>query len=162
MSAPRLAFATNHAGLLREQWKSDQLNPWLRVVVLTTAALFTEQGAGHAIVASLLGNTEADRDARTPASYGLGAEIMVWGLPTAYGKRIEAGQPDTTAAFIVERLNLLFPVSGFIKTATYGPDRLDRIVLQVPSKGYDGYAMACWLDWGPVLGRSISPRRIRD
>ncbi|MCB1008643.1 MAG: hypothetical protein KDB94_07095 [Acidobacteria bacterium] len=162
-ASPHLVFSPRYASLLREQFASERLSPWLRVILITTAALFAEQGSPQTMVLSLLGNTEDERLGKTPATYGLAAQVAIWGLPTAYEKRIASGQPDPTAAFIVERLNLLFPISGPNPTATYGPEDLDRIRLRAPSasQSFDGYALACFLDWGPIANRVLTPRKLR-
>lgn len=163
-SGAKVLFDSTRANLLIEQWESDRVSPWLRAVTIFAGMLFHEQGAPHLRVLSLLGNTEEERLARTPASYGLAAEVSVWELPSCHGRHARAGQEDKVAAWVAQRLNLLFPHGpGAKKTAIYGVEDgvCDRMILEVPVKGYDNFGLTLWHRWGST-GRVLFPQKIRD
>lgn len=160
----KVLFDSGRANLLIEQWHSERVSPWLRAVTIFAGMLYHEQGAPHLRVLSLLGNTEEERRAQTPASYGLSAEISVWELPTCHGSKARAGAEDRSALWVAQRLNLLFPHGpGAKKTARYGNEDgfCDRMVLEVPSKGFDGFGLTLWHQWGST-GRVLFPQKIRD
>lgn len=157
---PHIVFHTPHANLLRAQWSSDKVSAWLRSVLVTAAMLYDEQGAPHMTILSLLGNTEEERVGRTAASSGYGADISVYGLPTALASRLK-DSPDPLAAWIVERLNLIYPHEGPLSTATYEDD-FERIRIRVPANGYKNFALSLFLEWGPIAGRALGPRKVRE
>lgn len=160
----KVLFDANRANLLVEQWESERLSPWLRAVTIFAGMLYHEQGAPHLRILSLLGNSEEARMAGSPAAYGLSAEISVWELPSCHGSHARQGQEDRTALWISQRLNLLFPHGpGAKKTARYGTEDgvFDRMILEVPVKGYDGFGLTLWHRWGST-GRVLFPQKIRD
>ena len=134
---------------LRRVWRSSDVDPWLRVVVIFTTLLYFEQGAKRCRLVSL----SAGR-----TGYGRTASISVLGLPGV--TRALHGDDHKTPRWIMQRLNVLFPFGdGDKETASY-----DGCVLrlEVPFCGYKNASAALrdWQMWGPGP-KKIRPRKIR-
>ena len=147
MNLPKLQIDTVE---LREEWRSECVDPGLRTVVIVTMLMYYEQGAERCHLVRLLGD-----GAR---AYGRIADLSVLGLPGV--SRAKLGDKRKRPTWIVKRVNVLFPSCDWKKeTATYDGA---VIRIEVPFSGYrkDCCALRDWIEWGPKP-KELTPRVIR-
>lgn len=132
---------------LRERWRSPFVDPWLRAVIVFTMMLYREQGAKRFRLLDI-----------ETSGYGRVATVSILGLPGI--RRTTSGEVHKSAAWVVNRLNVLFPFwDGQKETASCDGY---CIRLEVPFNGYgrDCLALREWPEWGPKKEK-LRPRRIR-
>lgn len=159
--AIHLDFDLRRRQLLYEQWKSEKVTWPLRALCLMAATIFHEQGAPTLRITKLLGNDELELEAVTPFSAGLAAEVSLYDLPMVSGMKARSGIENATVTFIANRINMLFYFGPGRKEAAQYGDRFgvyDRMILQVPTTGFEGQTLSLWHEFGNV-GTIQSPRK---
>lgn len=134
-----------------QQWADEKTRWELRVALLLTTMIYSEQGAYRMRVLRL-------HDGPSPYCYGLAADISVLELPGV--KRAALGLQYKLPTWVCERINLLLPFGdGRLNTATYDGA---KITLQVPVGGYrkETNALSEWMSWG-ATGRILRPHRVK-
>lgn len=134
-----------------QQWADEKTRWELRVALLLTTMIYSEQGAYRMRVLRL-------HDGPSPYCYGLAADISVLELPGV--KRAALGLQYKLPTWVCERINLLLPFGdGRLNTATYDGA---KITLQVPVGGYrkETNALSEWMSWG-ATGRILRPMKTK-
>ena len=162
MFGVKVDFDFRHHRVLNEQWCSERVSSWLRVVILTIGSLYQEHGAKRITILRLLGNTQEEMERRNLYTYGKAADVSILDLPCVTSICYEKKE-NKIVRWICDRTNILFPFSdGILETARYGSkfDIYDRIHIEIPFLGFDNYALTCWHEWG-TTGMTKMPRKIR-
>lgn len=120
-------------------------------MLLAADMIFREYGAERMRVLRILDGPGVYADGRA-------ADISILELPGMSTASRREGHPYP--AFIVRRLNLLFPsCDGAKESATL---EADKITLRVPAGGFPSFTCALgeWNLWG-ATGRIMTPRKIK-
>jgi hypothetical protein len=131
-SGARIVFQPLHQKLLREQWESDKVEPFLRAMIIITSLMYHEQGASKLQIIRLLGNSDSELSNKdTPHVYGRAADLSVHNLvdPRVSLEARKAFR-NPRSLFIVNRLNSLFPSGSSRQSAMYNQD---HIHIEIPS-----------------------------
>lgn len=154
MISARIAFDPSRDRLLREQWSSEQVNPWLRAVLVVLASFYAEQGARKMSVLKLLGNTLAEVAGKaSPHAYGLAADVSIVEISDRRGSFRSSflnGHEFPKPRWIEQRMNLLFPFAdGRKRTVDYVVAEA-HLHVEVPLRGYggDSLSLASWQELG--------------
>lgn len=151
-----IAFDPSHRSLLSEQWRSERVEPSLRMTIIVAGMVYHALGAARVSILRLLGNSEIEADNKDSIHYyGRAADISVAEL---IDSRLERKQEVMErrilkAQHFTDRMNSIFTCQEDV--AIYN---IDHIHLQVPSGGFRkvDLTLATWMEFGPT-GKHISP-----
>lgn len=147
---------STNLSVLSEQWRSDKIEPSLRMVIIVCGMLYHALGSSRVTVLKLLGNTPEDvNNKESIHAYGRAADISVRELISSYreNKEIYHDQSIRRAQYAADRINAIFTCREDV--AIYN---LNHIHLQVPAGGFrkEDQSMATWMEFG-LTGKHVSP-----
>jgi hypothetical protein len=156
-----IVFDSMFERVLREQWQSEKLEPCIRMMLISAAMIYHEQGSYKLTLKRLLGNTKEEvARTDTPHAYGCAADISIIELidPRVNDKHDFMMRKFPKAFWVEQRLNELFPFGDGPKNAAVY--NIDHIHLECPPGGFKKttYALSTWFESGAV-GIIRTPQR---